>query len=224
MRLFVPGRAHVAGFCLAEGIVDRPAEIVSIARCDGDDANVIAVTLTAERRLMIDDILDRREFISQTSCGICGKELVKDIQETIAPIENAPMITLSDALKCINDLPTLQPLRDQTRATHGVAIYDQDIKLISSAEDVGRHNALDKAIGKLFLENQLPYTTLLILSSRISYELVQKAARAKIAVIVAYSRPTELAVNLATSLGMTLACLAKDNGLFIFCNPQRLEF
>ena len=216
--------AHGAGFCLVEGIVDTPQEIKNIAFCDGDEGNVVTFTLTPKRHAEVISHLNRKGYLSQTSCGICGKELVKDIQETIAPIENAPMITLSDALKCINDLPTLQPLRDQTRATHGVAIYDQDIILISSAEDVGRHNALDKAIGKLFLENQLPYATLLILSSRISYELVQKAARAKIAVIVAYSRPTELAVNLATSLGMTLACLAKDNGLFIFCNPQRLEF
>jgi len=216
--------AHGAGFCFAEGIVDSPKDINNIAFCDGEESNVVTVTLTQKHHAKINSHLNRKAYLSQTSCGICGKELVEDIQETIAPIVNAPVITLSDALQCINDLPALQPLRDQTRATHGVAIYDQDIKLISSAEDIGRHNAVDKAIGKLFLENQLSYATLLILSSRISYELVQKAARAKIAVIVAYSRPTELAVNLATSLGMTLACLAKDNGLFVFCNPQWLKF
>jgi FdhD protein len=216
--------AHGAGFCFAEGVVDIPQEIRNIAFCNGEESNVVTITLTPERHAKAISHLDRKGYLSQTSCGICGKELVEDIQETVAPIESKAVIPLSDILTCTNDLPALQPLRDQTRATHGVAIYDQDIKLISSAEDVGRHNALDKAIGKLFLENQLHYATLLILSSRISYELVQKAARAKIAVIVAYSRPTELAVNLAASLGMTLVCLAKDNGLFVFCNSQRLKF
>jgi FdhD protein len=214
--------AHVAGLCLAEGIVDSPKDIKNIAFCDGEESNVVTVTLTAQRHAKIISLLDRRAYISQTSCGICGKELIADIEKSIVPIKNGSTFAVSKVFECINALPLLQPLRNQTKATHGVAIYDQDLKLITSAEDVGRHNAVDKAIGKLFLNNRLSAATLLILSSRISYELVQKAARAKIAGIVAYSRPTELAVNLAASLGITLACLAQDDGLFVFCHPQRL--
>jgi FdhD protein len=86
---------------------------------------------------------------------------------------------------------------------------------------VGRHNALDKAIGKVFLNRNLDEASLLILSSRISYELVQKAARARIPVILAFSRPTSLAVELASKLNMTLACLAKGSGLYIFCGENR---
>jgi len=87
---------------------------------------------------------------------------------------------------------------------------------------VGRHNALDKAIGKVFLDHRLDKASLLILSSRISYELVQKAARARIPVILSFSRPTSLAVELASKLTMTLACLAKGSGLYIFCGENRL--
>ncbi|MGD9045746.1 MAG: formate dehydrogenase accessory sulfurtransferase FdhD, partial [Desulfobacterales bacterium] len=88
---------------------------------------------------------------------------------------------------------------------------------------VGRHNALDKAIGKAFLSHQLDQARLLILSSRISYELVQKSARARIPVILAHSRPTALAVDLAANLNMTVASLDdNDAGLYVFCGEQRL--
>jgi FdhD protein len=90
------------------------------------------------------------------------------------------------------------------------------------AEDVGRHNALDKAIGRLFLDRRLDEAVFLTLSSRISYELVQKAARARVQVILAFSRPTSLAVELASELNMTLACLADSAGLYIFCGEHRL--
>jgi len=96
---------------------------------------------------------------------------------------------------------------------------------LSIAEDVGRHNALDKAIGKLFLQQKLHLAEMVILSSRISYELVQKTARAKIPVLLAVSRPTSLtslAVELASRLNMTLGCLSKDDGLYLYTGEQRI--
>lgn len=215
--------AHVAGFCLAEGIVDYPEEIKNISFCDGEESNVVTVTLTPQRHARIIPQLDRRSYVSQTSCGLCGKELISDIQQAVTPIKDTTVFTASDILTCLDELPAIQPLRNRTRAAHAAALYDNEMKLVASAEDVGRHNALDKAVGKLFLKNLLTQATLLILSSRISYELVQKAARANIAVIAAYSQPTELAVDLAADLGMTLACPpAKDTGLLVFCHGQRV--
>jgi len=116
----------------------------------------------------------------------------------------------------------LQPLRKRTRATHAAVLYDTTFKCIAAAEDVGRHNALDKAIGKVFLNHRLDEATLLTLSSRISYELVQKAARARIPVIIAASRPTALALDLARNLNITLATQSKGEGLYIFCGEHRL--
>ena len=213
---------HVAGFCLAEGIVDAPEDFVSLAFCDGEDTNVVTVTLSESRRDQIPDLLERRGFISQTSCGICGKELVKDLSQIIHPLKDGRKLDIREALHCLEKLPDLQPLRRQTRASHAAAIYSADFELLSVAEDVGRHNALDKAIGKLFLDRRLQMAALLILSSRISYELVQKAARARIPVILAVSRPTALAAALASELNITLACLAKESGLYIFSAEQRL--
>ena len=215
--------AHVAGFCLTEGIIDTPDDLTSIGFCEDDDTNVVTVTLTASRRGQITDILDRRGFISQTSCGLCGKELVKDLYQIIKPLEANHPINLKKALTCLEALPNIQPLRKQTLASHAAAIYASDLELLTVAEDVGRHNALDKAIGKAFLSLQLDRAEFLILSSRISYELVQKAARARIPVILAHSRPTALAVDLAANLNMTLASLDdNDAGLYVFCGAHRL--
>lgn len=213
---------HVAGFCLTEGIVDTTDDIQSIAFCDGSDTNVVTVTLTPERRNQIGDHLDRREFISQSSCGLCGKEVVQELYQTIQPIASQASIDIGKAKTCLDQLHRYQPLRDRTRACHAAAIFNSRFEPISVAEDVGRHNALDKAIGKLFLKDQLDQTAFVVLSSRVSYELVQKSARAGIPVILAVSRPTALAVNLATSMNMAIACLAAKNGMFVYCGEHRL--
>lgn len=215
-------KSHVAGFCLAEGIVDTPDDITSLAFCDGSDSNVVTVTLKPDRRQRISDILDRRGYISQTSCGLCGKEIVDDLYQSLRPMSDNTRIDIDNARKCLDQLSSQQPLRDKTRAAHAAALYSSDYRLLSSAEDVGRHNALDKAVGKLFLDGKIGRADLLVLSSRISYELVQKAARARIPVIIAMSRPTSLAVTLAEKLNMALACHADGAGLLVFCCKNRL--
>ena len=213
---------HVAGFCLGEGIVDDPDDFASLAFCDGEDTNVVAVTLIPSRKDKISQHLERRGFISQTSCGLCGKEIIQDLYQVIRPLNDGPVVAIEKAFHCLETLSDHQSLRKQTRASHAAAIYGTDFELLSAAEDVGRHNALDKAVGKLFLEKKLADAAILVLSSRISYELVQKAARARIPIILAASRPTSLAVGLASELNITLACLAKGSGLYVFCGEHRL--
>ncbi len=215
--------AHAAGFCLSEGIVDSIQDIKTLACCDETDANVVTVTLSGLRRTRIADLLSRRGFISQASCGICGKEIVEDLHQMVTPLKDDIRIDANIVVKHLNDLSQHQPLRKHTRASHAAAIFSSTYKLLSVAEDVGRHNALDKAIGKLFLINDLGRAAFLLLSSRVSYELVQKTARAGIPVIVAVSRPTALAVQLSKKLNITLACLAQASGLAIFCNEYRLK-
>jgi len=214
---------HVAGFCLAEGIVDSVDDFKTLAFCDGTDTNVVTATLTSSRIKAVSDLLERKGFISQTSCGLCGKELIEDINQTIRPLSDKIKIDINKALLCLESLSEHQPLRKETHASHAAALYTSDCRLLAVAEDVGRHNALDKAIGKLFLNKKLEKASLLILSSRVSFELVQKAARANIPVILAISRPTDLAVKLATELNITIACLARDAGLFIYCGEKRLK-
>jgi FdhD protein len=207
---------HLAGFCLGEGIVDLPSDIETIGYC-GEDTNTVTITLTHEKENTIRDILLRSGFISQTSCGICGKEILADLKAAITPFGKKDPVNPLLAMNCLNSLTEYQPLRKKTRAAHAAAIFDRQYSLLSVAEDVGRHNALDKAIGRLFLENRLQAAGFLVLSSRISYEMVQKAARAGISSVFAMSKPTSLAVALADGIGMTLGSLSKNGGMEIFC-------
>jgi len=213
--------AHVAGFCLGEGIVDSPEDIATIASCEGEATNVVTLTVNPIRLTAIAAVLERRGFVSQTSCGICGKELVEDLSQMVNVLPDGPAIDLEKAYHCLETLKEHQTLYQRTRATHAAALYSFDFELLSLAEDVGRHNALDKAIGKLFLQRTLHQAGVLILSSRISYEMVQKAARAKIPFILAASRPTALGVELADSLNMTLASPGKV-GIYVYCGSRRL--
>jgi FdhD protein len=215
--------AHAAGFCLGEGIIDSMDDVTSIAFCDGEDTNVIAVTLTPARRKKVSSALDRRSYISQTSCGICGKELVEELYQLIKPVPDGPLLDSKKACTCLDNLTAQQSLRRRTKASHAAVLYNTRYEVLSVAEDVGRHNALDKAIGKALLEKKLKSAALAILSSRISYELVQKAARARIPAIFALSRPTALAVELASELNMTLATWVDGEGLYVFCGAQRLK-
>jgi len=214
--------AHAAGFALAEGIVDSPEDIQTIASCEGEAMNVVTLTVTPARSKAITAVLERRGFVSQTSCGLCGKELVEDISQMVRVLPEGSLIDLERARHCLERLKEHQTLYRRTRAAHAAAVYTSDFELLSMAEDVGRHNALDKAIGKLFLQGILSRAGALILSSRISYELVQKAARAKIPFIIAASRPTALAVDLADSLNMTLATASKEPGIHVYCGLRRV--
>lgn len=213
--------AHAAGFCLTEGVVDDPDDITNLATCDQDDTNVVTVTLSSQRREKVAGHLDRRGYISQSSCGLCGKTLVDELIQELRPIEDRTAIALPAAEACLRRLDDLQPLRRSTRASHAAALFDADLQLLVAMEDVGRHNALDKAIGRLFLDRRLHLAKVAVLSSRISYELVQKSVRARIPILMALSRPTRLAVELGSRLGMSLAGAMRPDGLFLYCNSQR---
>ena len=213
--------SHVAGFCLAEGLVNTPEDIVTIGFCEESDTNVATVTLTESRRKEVAELLKRKGFVSQTSCGICGKEVIKDLHQIISPAKNTFQIIPDQALKCADMLPSYQQLHQKTRSAHASLILDMNLEVLSFAEDVGRHNALDKAIGKVFMDNRISDAVLGIMSSRLSYELVQKAARAGIEILIGISRPTALGVDLARTNNMTLACVRNHN-LMVYCGEERL--
>ena len=214
--------ALVAGFALTEGLVDHPDDIAQLACCESDDTNTVTLTLTETRSSSIEGHLDRRGYISQTSCGICGKALVDDLIQQLDPVNVEAYLPLPMAEKWIEELNDLQPLRRKTAASHASAIFNDKGELLIVGEDVGRHNGLDKAIGRLFLDRELGDARVVALSSRVSYELVQKAARARIPIVLGVSRPTQLAVSLAKDLNMTLATWARPNGLYIYSHPHRL--
>ena len=213
---------HAAGLCLAEGIVDAPEDFATLAACEGE-SDVVTATLKPPRDAMAKDLIHRRAYISQTSCGICGREIISDLLQDIPPLQDDAVLDISEAMRRLASLSSLQPLRQTTMAAHAAALFNTDFEPLSLAEDVGRHNAVDKAIGKLFLKGALSRAAVMILSSRVSYELVQKAGRAKIPRLLSKSRPTTLAVSLASELNMSLACTSKKSGILVFCGKQRLK-
>ncbi len=218
-----PGKEifHAAGFCLAEGLVESPDDFSTIANCPDLDPNVISVSLEPERQKKVTDILKRRGFISQTSCGICGKELIEDLHQILHPVADKTEITKEKVVACIDQLKDQQHLYEKTHASHAAILFDAGFQPVSMAEDVGRHNALDKAIGEIFMRGKIADVLLAVLSSRISYELVQKAAQAKIPILIGLSLPTTLAVTLGDSLNMTIASF-RNNRLSVFCGKERI--
>jgi FdhD protein len=213
--------AHAAGFCLTEGLVDAPEDIVNLACCDANDTNVVTVTLTPQRQEQIADYLDRRGYISQSSCGLCGKTLVEELVQELQPVQDETRLSLARAETRLRNLEVFQPLRERCAASHAAVLFDADLNPLTAAEDVGRHNALDKAIGRLFLDRRLHLAKVVMMSSRISYELVQKAARARLPIFLALSRPTRLAIDLAMELQISLAGTIKSSGLYLYCHSQR---
>lgn len=213
-------RAHAAGFCLAEGIVDRLEDIADIALCDGDDSNVAAVMLSKDRICKVSHLLDKKGYVSQTSCGICGREIIDDLTAILKPVPRSITISFEQVMEVVNRMNAIQNLRKRCNSSHGAMILDRHRVMLSCAEDAGRHNALDKAIGKLFLEERLHLAAIALISSRASYEMIQKCARAGIEIVISMSRPTALACELGEHLGMTLADV-RDKGLYVFtCNER----
>lgn len=212
---------HVAGFCLAEGLIDRPEDIVTISFCTEEGTNVATVTLTETRREAVDGLLKRKGFVSQTSCGICGKEVVRDMQQILRPLPTRVRLATDRISAAVAMLGQHQTLYDKTRGVHAALLVDDRNKLLSMFEDAGRHNALDKAIGRVLLDNKMKEAAMGVMSSRLSYELVQKAARGGLEILVGISRPTLLAVELALSVNMTLIC-AQEGQLLVFTGQERI--
>ncbi len=215
--------AHAAGFCLAEGLVDRPADFSAIEYCQESDSNVVSVTLEPKRRAQVGRLLERRAFLSQSSCGICGKQLIKDLEQIVSPLTDDSTITLAEVLTCVRRLSARQGLYRTTHSSHAALLFDRRLEPLALAEDIGRHNALDKAVGQAFLARRLEEARIGVLSSRISYELVQKAGRARLPILVSLSRPSALAVELGRGLNLSLACRAGAAGLFIYCGRRRFQ-
>jgi FdhD protein len=150
--------------------------------------------------------------------------MVKDLYQILSPAENGFRVEIDRIFDCLNKLSENQNYYQKTRGSHAAMIFDKQLEMISFAEDVGRHNALDKAIGKVFITKKLPEAAILILSSRISYELVQKAARAHLPIMISKSRPTALAAEMGKALNMTLACTGKESELIVVCGEKRIIF
>jgi len=212
--------AHIVGFCLVEGLIDHRDDFKSISIITNEVSEIAEVTIQPHRDTIVQGILAQKEYIHQTSSAIIPKKMVHH-PHLKSNLSNH-QIEIQSVIDCINHLSHNQPIRQKTFASHAVAIYSQHVQLLSVKEDAGRHNAFDKAIGQIVLNGVLKDACFCILSSRVSYDLMIKASRSGIAHVFSISRPTSLAIEMAAKLNITLACLSKDGGLFVYSGQNHL--
>jgi FdhD protein len=209
------------GFSLTEGIVKSPDEIESL--------EVIHEPIGIELRMRLAEpygtaFQDRRRFLAgPTGCGLCGIESLGEAMRAPAVIHDASHFAPQEIVAAVAALAGLQKINQVTRAVHGAAFYRHGEGIIALREDVGRHNALDKLAGALAAKALSPRGGVGLLTSRLSVELVQKAAAMGMPVLVAVSAPTSLAVRTAEAAGITLVGIARHDGFEIFTHSQRIS-
>ena len=207
------------GFSYTEGIITAPAEIADLAVVSVADGIVLRMWLTGDRSDAF--IARRRRFVGPAGCGMCGLESLAEANRTIPMSDYDLQVTRQDIAEAVAALPASQSLNMQTRAVHAAAFWQPGQGLVLR-EDVGRHNALDKLAGALLRTGRSAADGVVVLSSRISIELVQKAGMVGAAVIVGVSAPTALAVRTAEMAGLTLVGIARDDGFEVFTHPERI--
>lgn len=209
----------VVGFALTEGIVFSPDEVARVEDLgDGD-----RYLLIPAQGVIIDPEQFRRNTYTTSSCGVCGKASIDAVRITARALPAGPPITRDLIGHLPGRLRQAQTVFEATGGLHGAALFTATGELLTIAEDVGRHNAVDKAIGDLAQRRWPLGEVILMVSGRISFEITQKAAVVGIPVVLGVSAATSLAVDLATDLGMTLCGFVRDDGLVVYNDPGRLS-
>jgi FdhD protein len=211
-----------AGLLYGEGIVNQASDIDAI-ESSTRRPNVVNVRLRPT--VPLDVQTAARRFSAGSSCGVCGTTGLDAAIARAAAIRivSAGSVELSVLLNLPNRMRTAQSKFGDAGGIHAAALFDWQGSLLSVAEDVGRHNAFDKLVGENLLSGRLPLSDrVVLLSGRASFELVQKALRAGVAVLAAIGAPSSLAVNLASASGLTLVGFLRANHCNVYANPQRL--
>jgi FdhD protein len=214
-----------AGFLFTEGILQTPRQIISIKHCGKFPNNQNTIRIDLAENTTIDFKKLERNFYTTSSCGVCGKTSLDALATGAKRIETSDYPRVSGEI--IHQLPEIlresQTVFDETGGLHAAALFDVLGKLIDLKEDVGRHNAVDKLIGRQFLENNLPLAdTILFLSGRASFELIQKAVMAQIPFVCAVGAPSSLAVEAAKEFNITLLGFVRDHRFNIYCGAERI--
>jgi len=211
------------GFLFTEGLI-APSDVLRVAYCDnlpGEDQryNVVSVTVGSA----FDAAKLRRNFFASSSCGVCGKAALDDVEVRCAPVAPGPSVALDVLLGLPDALRAAQRVFAKTGGLHAAGLFTPEGDLITTREDVGRHNAVDKVIGERVLAGAVPLAeTILQVSGRLSFEIVQKAAVAGIPIVSAVSAPSSLAVDTGERFGMMLVGFVRDGRCNVYTHPERI--
>lgn len=213
------------GFLFTEGLIASRDDVASVAYCvdlppDEQQYNIVTVTLTRP----FDGSALKRNFYATSSCGICGKASIDQIHVRCRHLGPGPIVPGRVVLGLPAALRAAQRIFEETGGLHASGLFDAEGSLLSVREDIGRHNAVDKLVGQGLLAGDLPLSDrVLMVSGRISFEIVQKAAVAGIPILCAISAPSNLAVGTADELGMTLVGFVRDGGFNVYAHPERID-
>jgi FdhD protein len=208
------------GFSLTEGIVQSSEEISSLEIVDLDDGVELRMWLAEERAARLSE--RRRHIAGPTGCGLCGIDSIAEAVRPTAVVGNGRGFSPGEIMTAMAGMPPLQPINVETRAVHAAAFWTPAAGIVALREDVGRHNALDKLAGALSLAKTITSEGMVLLTSRVSVEMVQKTAAIGATIMVAVSAPTALAVKIAEAAGITLVAVARSDGFEIFTHPDRI--
>ncbi len=170
-----------------------------------------------------DGFLSGRSLLSVSSCGICGKKELKDIQVAGDKLDNLNQINVGRLTNLFLKMRQGQKSFDRTGGCHAAAVFSKNEELIAISEDIGRHNAVDKVVGKLLLSKKIRAANILLVSGRISYEIVTKCFAAKIPILAAVSAPSTLAIDYAKEFGITIFGFCRNGRATCYSNPARLK-
>jgi len=212
----------ILGFAITEGIVFGPDEVQEVARVEGDPENN-RYQLILAAGVQVDPEQFRRSMFSSSSCGVCGKASIDALRVAAPTPPSGPVVGQKRLLELPHLMLSAQSTFHVTGGLHSAAIFTPGGELLVIREDVGRHNAVDKVIGALARRRWPLGELILLVSGRISFEVVQKAAVAGIPMVCGVSAPTSLAVELADELGLTVIGFLRDHGFNLYAGAQRLE-
>ena len=229
MRTPGADRDLAAGFLLAEDVIRGLDEVGSIEHCadaelEGRD-NIINVTVLGDAVARLEERLgDRRQVMMTASCGMCGRRTIESLQARVLAVKGQWTVPAAVIRSLPVTLRAAQAVFDSTGGLHAAGLFDRQGALQLSAEDVGRHNAVDKLAGRTLLADQHPLDDrLLLVSGRASFELVQKALLAGVPLIAAVSAPSSLAIDLAEQSGITLCGFLRGDTFNIYSHPERIS-
>ncbi len=213
------------GFSLTEGVIGALSDVEQIETLEFDEADGavgVEIRLWLNEARAGEQVARRRQIAGPTGCGLCGVESLELAVKPARRVSDGARFTTAEISRAVAALPPAQTLNHQTRAVHAAAFWEPTTGLVAVREDVGRHNALDKLVGHLVREGHAAEGGLVLLTSRVSIEMVQKTAMLGASVLVAVSAPTALAIRTAEKAGITLVAIARDDGFEVFTHPHRI--